>query len=172
MQKISQWKMLLSHHPPCEPFVNHTFEIKSIQFCIGCFIGYPSMGFGIVSSYFISIQGILDANILLFLGLGLLSLQWLSLFPITERKGVKMIQKASIGFGAGLIFLSAYILIKGSIILKIILLMAIFIGGHIPLQVLHMKKSKQVCNGCKDKWDLDVCPTDVCFADTPENLLA
>ncbi|WP_371806086.1 hypothetical protein [Candidatus Lokiarchaeum ossiferum] len=170
MQNVGHWKMLLSHHPPCEQFKNHTFGLFSLQFCIGCFIGYPSMIFAIVLSYFFATYSVLRADILFFLGLGMLSFQLLSLSPITEIKILKIFQKAFIGFGAGLILHSAYLLINASIIVKIFLLMAISVGGYIPLQVLHMKKSKEVCNQCKDKWNSALCPTDMCFADAPDKI--
>ena len=32
--------LLLSHHPECEKFKNHTLKIGNLNFCIGCFIGY------------------------------------------------------------------------------------------------------------------------------------
>ncbi len=34
-------RLLLSHHPFCERFENHTYNLGKIRFCRGCLLSYP-----------------------------------------------------------------------------------------------------------------------------------
>jgi len=32
---------VLAHHPSCEYYAHHTFELRGVELCLGCFIVYP-----------------------------------------------------------------------------------------------------------------------------------
>lgn len=167
---VKNWKIALSHHPPCEKFSNHTFKIFKVDFCIGCFIGIPFTVIGLIlGNLFI---GTLDfsAQYLLIIGCVLVLAQLLSLTKLTENKIIKMIQKFSIGIGAGVILISTYHLIQAPQYLRVLIVIAILFIGNLPIQYLHVKKSKQVCNDCIDKWNKEICPVDYCYADIPKKL--
>ena len=34
-------RFVLAHHPSCEYYAHHTFEVRGVELCMGCFIVYP-----------------------------------------------------------------------------------------------------------------------------------
>ena len=168
MTTYPKWKYLIAHHPPCDKFRSHTLNFKKIQFCIGCYIGIPSTIIGVIVGNLLLSQIVSNFN-LLYLGIFLFGFQLLSLTKITEYKIMKVIQKAIIGIGSGFILISAYNLINGSILFRLIILALIIIVGNIPLSFLHTRKSQNICDACEYKWKKEFCPTDYCQADVPDN---
>ncbi len=167
MEKDPKRRVLFSHHPPCPNFTHHTLNMKRFQFCIGCFVGIPSMIFGAFLGHMMLQIALMSAWSLLLIGFGFLLAQFLSLTGLTDRKGIKILQKIFMGFGAGSILSAVYNLLRVSIFLKLLILTVIIVIGRIPPHYLHIKSSKQVCNECKNKWKDGICPTDYCFADIP-----
>ncbi|MHA1777502.1 MAG: hypothetical protein DRO88_08040 [Promethearchaeia archaeon] len=166
-RKDLNWKILLSHHPSCPAYENHTFKLFGLEWCIGCFIGFPSLAMGIILSHMWIHRNYHTEIIVLNLifGIMLFLFQMLSLFEISEKKGVKMLQKGAIGTGSGLILVSTYYLLPFQIIFRIIILTILLIMGDLPIKYLHLQKSKKICNNCPNKWDKEKCPTDYSFAD-------
>ena len=66
---ISFWPLLLSHHPECEKFKNHTLNIGKIRFCIGCFIGYPIAILGMFLIPILRIPQIIPYDLFLLISL-------------------------------------------------------------------------------------------------------
>ncbi len=170
MERDPKWRVLFSHHPPCTNFAHHTLNIKELQFCIGCFVGIPSMILGAFLGHMMLRIAHFSGWNLLLIGFGFLSTQLLSLTGLTDHKGVKILQKIFMGFGAGSILFAVYNLLHLSIFLKHLILIVIIFIGRIPPHYLHIKSSKQVCNECDKKWKKDECPTDYCFADIPNKI--
>lgn len=102
---FSFWPLLLSHHPECEKFNNHTINIgKKIRLCIGCFIGYPIAILGMVLLPLFNITSLIPVDFFLPISIVLLATFILSPLKLTENKTVKIIQKALIGIGSSFLF--------------------------------------------------------------------
>ena len=166
-RKEKKWKMILSHHPPCSNFANHTLNIKNFQFCIGCFLGIPSTFLGFIMGNFLLRNPSFSVKSLFLLGIGFFLVQLFSFTTLTDYKFLKSLQKILIGIGAGFILNSTYNFLSTSFIAKIIIMIVIISIGKFPLHYLHYLKSKRVCNTCNKKWNKDLCPIDYCFADIP-----
>ena len=117
--------LLLSHHPDCEKFKNHTIKIGSMRFCIGCFIGYPTAIIGILLFNVFKIYLLLDSITLLVCGIILLSFFLLSPLNLTKRKGIKIFQKFCIGLGSIFFFWWIWTL-SADIIFNLLLFILIF----------------------------------------------
>lgn len=167
---FKNWRLSFSHHPPCTGYKSHTFSLFNVEFCIGCFAGIPSLFIGCIISLILLGLEIISAKNLVSIGIIGLSFQIFSFSIITERKVIKLFQKITIGLGSGLILISVYKLLQLDTIWRILILLIIYLVGNIPLQILHILKSKRICNSCKNKWNKEFCPTDYCYADTPYQL--
>ncbi|MHA1671869.1 MAG: hypothetical protein ACTSV5_15045 [Promethearchaeota archaeon] len=98
------WPLLLSHHPECYKFDNHTINIGKIRFCIGCFIGYPTAFIGIILINLLNISNIIPTDYFLAISIILISTFFMSPLHLTRVKLVKIIQKFLIGLGSSFLF--------------------------------------------------------------------
>ncbi len=96
--------LILSHHPACQTFQQHTITIGTHRFCIGCFVGYPTAIFTILFIYFANLHKHFDSASFFLIGAFLLGTFALSLLHLTERKAIKLLQKATMGAGSGFWF--------------------------------------------------------------------
>ena len=51
--------ILLSHHPNCEKFENHTLNIRGTRVCIGCLAFYPTFIIVFSSVYFLGFYSVI-----------------------------------------------------------------------------------------------------------------
>ena len=149
--------ILLSHHPNCKAFKNHTFKIGRFKFCIGCFIGFPTAIIGIIVLPFIKILNILDSTQILIISLVFLSSSILSPLKLTKIKLIKMIQKCLIGLGASYLFwwiwtLPNFFLINLLYFLGIFALLLIFLNGY------HAISFYSICRKCEYSREWNRCP--------------
>ncbi|MFW9894510.1 MAG: hypothetical protein ACFFD7_01750, partial [Candidatus Thorarchaeota archaeon] len=96
--------ILLSHHPDCEKFSEHTFKIGRRKFCIGCFIGYPVAIIGVLTLFFIKLAININSQFLFVTGIILMSFFILSPLKFTKIKWVKILQKILFNLGGAFIF--------------------------------------------------------------------
>ena len=91
----------LSHHPLCPQFQdgNHTFMLFGREWCIGCFITYPSAGIVYLFGLFTGIFSQLPIKTLWYIGFSLCGVYIFSIVGLTKWKPVKMVTKAIIGGG-------------------------------------------------------------------------
>jgi len=101
---ISFWPLLLSHHPECEKFRNHTIKIGKIRLCIGCFVGYPVAILGIFLIPILDASQIIPVDSFLMISIILLATFILSPLKLTDIKIIKVVQKALIGLGSSFLF--------------------------------------------------------------------
>jgi len=94
----------LRHHPECENFKGHAIKLRKHEFCIGCFIGYPTSFISIIILGVLKLNESISSNILIIFGILFMSTFFLSLTGVTKIKFIKIIQKIFIGFGSALIF--------------------------------------------------------------------
>jgi hypothetical protein len=101
---ISFWPLLLSHHPECEKFHNHTLNLGKVRLCIGCFVGYPIAILGMFLIPLLRIQLVISYDYFLLISIILLATFIMSPLKLTKNKTIKIIQKALIGLGSSFLF--------------------------------------------------------------------
>ncbi len=150
-------ELLLSHHPSCSRYKDHTLNFSKIRLCIGCFVGYPSALLSIIVGYFFIYPAFSQKIWLLLFGIFLFLFQFLSLTKLTEIKLIKIIQKFLIGFGAGQVLVVSYNFFQGSIFMKLFGVwgvMLIFMG---PISFMHYRNLRDTCENCLERGNSIEC---------------
>ena len=155
--------MILSHHPPCETYKNHTINIGRLKLCIGCTIGYTSAILSIILTKILYDRNSFNLIPILIIGIILSLAQLLSLTSITEVKSIKIIQKFLIGTGSGLIIIFLYLTINLPEIFKLIVVFICISILVIPIGILHYRTSSGTCEKCEIKNIPGKCPVDYSF---------
>ncbi|MHA1727654.1 MAG: hypothetical protein ACTSWY_02855 [Promethearchaeota archaeon] len=155
---ISAFKpVLLSHHPLCEKFENHSFKLFGKKFCIGCFIGYPSGIIMLIVGYTFGVFSLFSVASLLLIGISLFSVYLLSIFGLTKYKKIKIFSKIPVGAGAAFLIAGIF---SFPLNFWINFLIAFFlIQGLVGLMTIKRKKElTETCLKCEWKNDWDHCP--------------
>ncbi len=140
---------IFAHHPKCDKFNNDTFRIGSTEFCIGCFIGYPSALIGIFIGYFAFFLPKFNPIILIAGSFLMMCTILLSFTTLTEIKVVKIFQKFFVGLGSGIFIGTAYFIIPGGHLLKIFATLLSILLLNFPIQVLHYRNMNKKCDACE-----------------------
>ena len=101
---LAFWPLLLSHHPECDKFDNHTINMGKVRFCIGCFIGYPTAIIGIILIDLLNISNIIPTDYFFIISIIMISTFFMSPLHLIRVKPVKIIQKFLIGLGSSFLF--------------------------------------------------------------------
>ena len=149
--------ILLSHHPECEEFKNHTLNFGTLRFCIGCFIGYPTAIIAIIIINLFKIQLLFNSITLLFIGSTFLSLFILSPLNLTKHKLIKIFQKFCIGLGSAFLFWWIWTL-TSDMVLNLVIFIAIFGTIIVILNGYHAYGFLKTCRNCRYKTDWQNCP--------------
>ncbi|MFX0177787.1 MAG: hypothetical protein ACFE85_16355 [Candidatus Hodarchaeota archaeon] len=149
--------LLLSHHPNCDKFLNHTINIGNYRFCIGCFIGYSTAIIGIFTIGFLKLVNILDSISLFFIALILMASFLLSPLNLTTLKIIKIIQKFLIGLGSSFLFWWIRSL-PNPIHVNIIFLFSIFGPIIAMLNAYHAYGLYKTCKKCEYAMKWNACP--------------
>ncbi len=149
--------LLLSHHPDCEKFKNHSIKIRNNKYCIGCFIGYPTAILGILSIELFNFLEMFTPHQYFMIGFILISSFLLSIFGLTKNKKVKIIQKSMIGLGAS--FLFRWIWNENSSILQNFLFSFLLFGLLTSIfNLYHAFGIYKTCKKCRFSLDWETCP--------------
>ena len=143
--------LLISHHPSCSQFQDHTLNFSKIRLCIGCFIGYPSAILSILLGILFIYPAISQKIYILLFGIFLFLFQFLSLTKLTAIKPIKIIQKFLIGFGAGQILVVSYYWFPGSVLLKLLGVWGVILILMGPIGLLHYRNLRDTCENCPDR---------------------
>ncbi|MHA2019590.1 MAG: hypothetical protein ACTSXY_15085 [Promethearchaeota archaeon] len=149
---------IFSHHPKCENFKNDTFRLGSIDFCIGCFIGYPFGIIGAVLGYYTIFLQIINPLVLFLISFLMLSSIFLSFTDFTKKKTRKISQKILIGLGGGSFIGNVFFFFPGGLCLKILGSYFIFLLLNFPIQVLHYRNMDKTCDACEFNPGWNQCP--------------
>ena len=155
--------MIISHHPPCERYENHTINIGRLKFCIGCFIGYPSAILSILLIKILYNRNSFNLIPILILGFIFSLAQLLSLTSLPEIKSIKIIQKFLIGVGSGFIIIFLYQTINIPELFKLVVIFIAISILVIPIGFLHYRTSIKTCENCEIKKIPGKCPVDYSF---------
>jgi len=155
--------MILSHHPPCETYKNHTINIGKLKLCIGCTIGYSSAILSIILIKILYDRNSFGLIPILILGIIFSLAQLLSLTSITEVKSIKILQKFLIGTGSGFIIIFLYLTINLPVIFKFVVIFVCISILVFPIGLLHYRTSSKTCENCEIKEIEGKCPIDYSF---------
>ncbi|MFW9987431.1 MAG: hypothetical protein ACFFC3_02130 [Candidatus Odinarchaeota archaeon] len=148
--------LLLSHHPECERFKNHTLNIKRIRLCIGCFVGYPTALISILIIGAFKLNRLISPKYLLIFGIIFLTSFVLSPLNLTKIKFIKVIQKFLIGLGSALIFWGIWSL-PNSYLTNFTISFTVFLIIFLILNVYHTYSFYRICINCKTPFDWSKC---------------
>ncbi|MHB8586273.1 MAG: hypothetical protein ACYDDF_10630 [Thermoplasmatota archaeon] len=95
----SGWRNGLAHHPDAPAFDNDIFRIRGVRLCIGCFTTYPVL----IAATFAAWSFAPDWHAALLAGALLAGLQGISSAGWARWKMAKIMVKASLGTGLGLL---------------------------------------------------------------------
>ncbi len=150
---------LLSHHPVCENFDNHTINIGKYRFCIGCYVGYPTAIIGLLLLWILNIffAIFIYSTYLLIISVVLISSFVLSPLNLTKIKIIKIFQKFFIGLGGAFLFwwiwLQNYVFI-----VKFMYLLVIFGFLLTALNAYHLYGDRKICKKCEYSLNWEICP--------------
>ena len=139
--------ILLSHHPDCEKFENHTFNIRGTRLCVGCLAFYPTFIIVFSSIYLLGFYSV-NYEKLIYLGVLQSSILSINFLGLAKTKISKFITKVILG--SGIAFILVGILKSPIIFIFKLLILAIFFA---ILTVLNFLRVKIMINTCK-KCDL------------------
>ena len=149
---------IFSHHPKCEKFNNDTFRIGSTEFCIGCYIGYPSALIGLFIGYFAFFLPNLNPIVLITASFLMMGTILLSFTILTEKKEIKIFQKFFVGMGSGIFIGTVYFIFPGGQTSKIFGTIFITLLLNFPIQVLHYRNMNKQCDACEYQPRWNQCP--------------
>lgn len=151
--------LLLSHHPTCEYYSHHTFELYGRQLCMGCFVVYPVA--------LVSLLVLVLAR-LLWPGAALFGLETVALYavgfalvgPMVADKALsghrsarrRMAGKASLA--VGLAFLAFPFVFRPSARLTTA---ALFLGFLVPYVAYKGLTAREDCRGCPEAEEFPHC---------------
>ena len=149
--------LLLSHHPECDKFKNHTIRIGSVRLCIGCFIGYPTSLTGIFFLYISKIYMLFNSTTYFLFGITFLSFFILSPLNLAKKKVIKIIQKFCIGLGSVFLFWWIWTLSTNPIVnlLNFMIIFGLIIG---ILNGYHAYSLLKTCKKCIYASNWKKCP--------------
>jgi hypothetical protein len=151
--------LLLAHHPTCDYYDHHTFELYGQQVCMGCFVVYP-VG---VASLATLVATRLAAPSLQFFGLDALAF-WLAGFALAtpmladkalpgRRSGrARMVAKAVLAVALALLVFPA--LFRPAVRLQTA---ALFVGFLVPYVAYKGLTVRDDCAGCPEYDDFPAC---------------
>ena len=151
--------ILLSHHPLCDEFQggNHTFRLFDKDFCIGCFITYPTALIFYIIGYLSGLFSILSTPNLWYIGFGGCSIYLLSILGLAKKKNIKIFTKIIIGIGIAFCVAAIWSL-PYDFVINFILMSLFFMAGHIFINSIRAWHIYKTCKACKYEFDWKICP--------------
>jgi hypothetical protein len=149
--------IITSHHPLCEQFKDHTFHLFGRDWCIGCYIGYPS---GILMLLIGNLTGLFSAlstNTLWIIGGCLMATYILSIVGLTKIRWIKIVSKIPLGFGVAFLIAAIF---SYPIQFWISFLLSFFLI-QIFISIISIKRAfemKKTCTACEFESDRNNCP--------------
>ncbi len=154
--------LFLSHHPFCEHYDCHTFNVWKLRFCKGCTFAYPGIAIGLIYAFNFPLDLMF---ITYFVGLNVIYFFYITLFSVHEL--VKLISRLLAGVSAG--FIVHLIIVKPWWPDKIIALVVFYSLASI-VQYYRIQSLKRVCTtNCGADADLDTCGLLLPIRDTPSS---
>ncbi|MFX1573336.1 MAG: hypothetical protein ACFFB0_11355 [Promethearchaeota archaeon] len=149
--------IILSHHPNCKEFKEHTFKIGKYRFCIGCFIGYPVAIMGVLLIFFLNLISVMGSTLLFTTGIILMSTFLLSPLKFTRIKVIKIVQKILFNLGGAFLFWWIFTL-PNHFFINFLLFFLIFGIALALVNAYHAFSLYRTCKKCEFSLDWENCP--------------
>jgi hypothetical protein len=149
--------IITSHHPKCEQYKDHTFHLFGRDWCIGCYIGYPSGILMLIIGFSTGLFSSLSSRTLWIIGGSLMCSYLLSIVGLTKIRWIKIVSKIPLGVGVAFIIgaLFSYDVKFWFSFLLSFLLVQFFITVINVKRAIEMKKT---CAVCEYESDHNNCP--------------
>ena len=149
--------IILSHHPNCDAFKEHTIKIGKYRFCIGCFIGYPVAILGVLMIFLLDLINIIESNLLFITSIILMSTFILSPLKLTKFKAIKIIQKVLFNLGGAFLFWWIFTL-PNHFFINFLLFFLIFGIALALVNAYHAFSFYRTCKKCEFSLNWEKCP--------------
>ena len=148
--------IFLTHHPECEKFKGHTIKCRGKEFCIGCFIGYPTAIIALPILTLVEINKLIPSHFLFLMSIISISTFFLNPLHLTKNKTIKIVQKFLIGFGAALliIWIMGLPQPRSSNIITVLIVFNILL---VLLNLYHAYGILHTCYNCETPFDWGKC---------------
>lgn len=148
--------MLLSHHPDCDNFKEHTVNIHGLRLCRGCSIIYPSVLVSLGLLYAINLFQPLFFDYLFFIGLVLIGPKITSIFLHINKKPVEIGVNILVGTGISICIFSIF-----SFPFPFLINLFIFLGFLMTVSSansIRVKSIMKTCSSCGYHRNWNICP--------------
>ncbi len=149
--------LLLTHHPDCQHFENHTFKLGKYRLCIGCFIGYPVAIISVIFLYILFGFIQIDSLVMFIIGASCMSVFLLSPLKLTKSRSVKVIQKVIFNVGGAFLFWWVFTLTP-SILFNTLVFIILFGMLLTLVNIYHSYSLYRTCKRCSYALEWDKCP--------------
>ncbi|MHA1819804.1 MAG: hypothetical protein ACTSU2_10615 [Promethearchaeota archaeon] len=149
--------IILSHHPMCDKFKDHTFRAFGKDLCIGCFITYPTIIIVLIIGYIFKFFNPENYATLIKHGFWFLSVYILSIVGLTKNKKVKILSKIVIGLGLAQI-LAGFWYMPLPKWLNIVVIILFSQGLSTIMNIKRVLEMNKICDKCEWKRDWEHCP--------------
>ncbi|MHA1111754.1 MAG: hypothetical protein ACTSRE_11675 [Promethearchaeota archaeon] len=149
--------IITSHHPLCEQYKDHSFHLFGRDWCIGCYIGYPSGIFVFLVGFLTGLFQSLETSTLLIIGACLMGSYILSIVGLTKIRWIKIVSKIPLGTGAAFL-IAALLNLSSPIWLRVLLSFLLIQAIIIVINVKRAAEMKKTCAECKYESDHNNCP--------------
>lgn len=146
-------KQIFAHHPNCDLYNNHVFQLSDWRFCIGCTGLYSGLIFAFILEMF-HVNNF-PSNIFRF-GIGILFFlpAVVQLYYKSKIKIIKLLMRFSLGISS--FYLATFALYEKVMILKIIYILIFILSVYIYSK-LQAKKQLIECIDCKYGEEYSTC---------------
>ncbi len=148
--------VLLSHHPDCDKFKEHSFEIRGVRLCGGCITIYPSITVSLLLLYTINFFQPVFFRYLFFIGLLFIGPKIISILFRSRRKTVKVGANILVGTGIAICIFSIF-----SFPFPFVMNLFIFIVFFMMVSsanFLRVKSIMKTCSSCEYHRNWSICP--------------
>jgi hypothetical protein len=146
-----------SHHPKCDQYKEHTFHLFGRDWCIGCYVGYPSGIIMLLVGYLTGLFSLLSTKTLWIIGGAMMSTYLLSIIGLTKIRWIKIVSKIPLGVGAAFViaaFFSYDVPFWVSFLFSLVILQTFIILINVKRAI----ETRKTCNNCEFKGDHNNCP--------------
>lgn len=149
--------IITSHHPVCEQYKDHTFHLFGRDWCIGCYIGYPSGILMFLIGYLTGLFRVLETSTLWIIGAILMGSYILSIVGLSKIRWIKITSKIPLGAGAAFLIAALF---SYPIPVWLSFLLSFFLIQFF-ITIINVKRAfemRKTCNGCEYNSDRNNCP--------------
>ena len=86
-------RFVLAHHPSCKYYDHHTFELRGVELCMGCFIVYPVglVTLLVLSVLHLTVPAVATLDALAFYAIGVAAIGLMVGYKLLYRRGSRLL---------------------------------------------------------------------------------